>query len=46
MKNESKYNWLWFLILLKEKLDLGDGDNYTLISNMHKECYIVLLALI
>ena len=46
VKNGSKHNWSWFLTLLKEELDLGDDSNYTLISNLHKVCYIVFVALI
>ena len=46
VKNESTSLVMVPLNLLKEELDLGDGSNYTLISNMHKVCNKVLVALI
>ena len=39
VKNESKCNWSWFLTRLQAQLKLGDGSNYTLISDMHKVKY-------
>ncbi|XP_009764010.1 uncharacterized protein [Nicotiana sylvestris] len=36
---ENKFNWTWFLRLLKDDLELGDGTNFTFITDMHKELY-------
>ena len=33
---ENKKNWAWFLRCLKYDLPLGDGDGYTIISDMQK----------
>ena len=34
VKSETKLNWVWFLTLLKGELELGDGSQFTFISNM------------
>jgi len=36
---ENKNTWAWFLKLLIKDLGLGDGRDYTLISDMQKECF-------
>lgn len=33
---ETKASWGWFLTCLKHDLALGDGDKYTIISDMQK----------
>ena len=34
VKSETKLNWVLFLTLLKGELVLGDGSQFTFISNM------------
>ena len=36
VKSETKLNWVWFLTLLKEELELGDRSQFTFISYMQK----------
>lgn len=36
VESESYDSWSWFLLLLIEDLDLGDGTGYTLISDQQK----------
>ena len=38
VKSETKLNRVWFLTLLKE-LELGDGSQFTFISDMQKVCH-------
>ena len=33
---ENKFTWAWFVKLLKEDLQLGDGTDLTIISDMQK----------
>lgn len=33
---ENKNNWCWFLSLLRDDLDLGEGNGLTIISDAHK----------
>ena len=35
-RSETKANWIWFLHHLKEDLDLTDGNNFTIVSDMQK----------
>ena len=37
VRNELKFNWSWFFTLLEAQLELRDGSNYTLISDMLKK---------
>ncbi|XP_075084700.1 uncharacterized protein LOC142167959 [Nicotiana tabacum] len=41
---ENKFNWTWFLRLLKDDLELGDGTNFTFITHMQKMCARHILA--
>ena len=34
VKSETKMNWVWFLTLLQEELELGDVIQFILISDM------------
>lgn len=36
VESESYDSWSWFLLLLIEDIELGDGTGYTLISDQQK----------
>ena len=40
---ENTNNWKWFLYWLSQELELGDGSTLTLISDMQKVSFIVLM---
>ena len=40
---ENTNNWKWFLCWLSQELELGDGKTLTLISDMQKVSFIVLM---
>ena len=35
-QKENTYNWRWFIGWLKRSLDLGDGSELTVMSDMQK----------
>ena len=35
-QKENTYNWRWFIGWLKRSLDLGDGSDLKVMSNMQK----------
>ena len=39
VKNDSKFNWSWFLTQLQAQLEMEYDNNYTLIFDMHKVKY-------
>ena len=36
VEKENTHHWLWFLQWLQKSLDLGNGENVTLMSDMQK----------
>nr|XP_016496495.1 PREDICTED: uncharacterized protein LOC107815431 [Nicotiana tabacum] len=45
VKVENTFNWRWFVNLLKNDLELGDGTELTVITDMQKVTYILLNVL-
>ena len=45
-QKENTFNWKWFIGLLKNSLELGDGSNLTLMSDMQKVSLIPICILI
>uniref|UniRef100_A0A1J3JQN4 MULE transposase domain-containing protein n=1 Tax=Noccaea caerulescens TaxID=107243 RepID=A0A1J3JQN4_NOCCA len=44
VRGENKDTWGWFIQKLKENLDLGNGDNFTVISDKQKGLVIAVQA--
>ena len=42
---ENKDNWMWFLDLMIDDLDLGMGEGLTLMSDQHKVSFTFTLSL-
>jgi len=40
---ENKETWKWFLDLLLEDIEMGDGRGLTIISDQHKVCFLDLI---
>ncbi|XP_049388504.1 uncharacterized protein LOC125852864 [Solanum stenotomum] len=46
VENENTNSWSWFISLLQEDLGLGDGTNFTIMSDMQKGLDIAIKELL
>ncbi|XP_049365488.1 uncharacterized protein LOC125830339 [Solanum verrucosum] len=46
VENENTNSWSWFISLLQEDLGLGDGTNFTIMSNMQKGLNLAIKKLL